>query len=437
MSTYYNRRQIMALGLGAGISAFGLGACDTPTPSSPAGPISLNMVFWGSATRDKFTKQATELFHQSHPTTTITSQVNANFTDYWTKLNTLIANGNTPDLIQMDMRYVSQYVRKRTLLDLTSFIYNQTIDLTDFDPMLLDSSKVNKTIYGIPLGGNYQTYLYDKTAIQLADIGPIPSNMTWDMFKTYTTELTKALGNGTYGTADLSGDITSFEVWIRQRGKELYDQNGKVKFDLTDAGDWYNYWDGMRKANACLPMSVQSKVDITGNPGDSSLTKKLVVFSSLYSNQLEAFQAATTHQLALTLPPLGSAPGMYLKTSMMLSIAETTKYPTECANFANFLINDAGAVKAIGIERGVPGSVKARALLNPHLNETQQAIMTYINLVSESGLTRPKEVLDPPGAGTVATTLKTVSQDIGLGRISVSGGAKELYTSAQKAVMSS
>ena len=433
-SATYSRRQMIALGLGA---ALGLAGCDTSatTAMPSAAPTTLSMVFWGSTTRDKLTKQAIGLFHQANPNVTITSQVISDFIVYWTKLNGMIASGKIPDLIQMDMRYVAQYVRERILLDLTPFIYNQTIDLSDFDPLLLDSSKVNNGIYGIPLGGNYQAYIYDKTAIQQTNIGPLPAIVTWDTFREYTTELTKALGNGIYGTMDQSGEITAFEVWIRQRDKELYDQNGKINFDLADVGDWYSYWDIMRKANACLPMSIQSKMDLTGTPIDSSLIKKKTVFVTFYSNVLQPFQAATTHTLGMTPLPIGPTPGMYLKTSQMLSIATTTKDSTDCARFASFLINNAGGVKALGLERGVPGSIKGRALLNPHLDTTQQAIMAYINLVSNSGITRPREVLDPPGAGQVAILLRKVAHDIGFGKVSVSDGAKEFYTSALKALM--
>lgn len=436
--TRYNRRKFMALGLGTGISALTLAACDTPIPTSTTGPVNLQMSFWGSTTRDKLTQQGIDLFHQSHQDITINRQLTGDFNAYWPKLNTQIAHGATPDLIQMDMRYVAQYVRQRVLLDLTQYIYNQTIDLSDFDPMLLDSSKVNNTIYGIPLGGNYQSYIYNKTAIQLANIGPVPSLMTWDIFRDYTTALTRSLGNGMYGTMDQSGEIVPFEVWIRQRGKEIYDQNGQLSIDVTDVGDWYNYWGTMRKANACLPMNIQKSFDLTGTPSDSSLIKGKTVFVDFYSNGLEAFQAATQHfTLGMTPIPTGTNPGMYLKTSQMLSISATTKYPTECANFASFLINDAGGVKALGIERGVPGSIKARSLLTPHLNPIQQVIINYINLVSSSTLTRPKEVLDPPGAGQVANLLRKVSQDIGLGSLSISDGAKEFYTGAQKALASS
>src|SRR5882724_10117603 len=117
MKTVYSRRQIMGIGLGslAGLTLSGLSGCDAPTATttqslSDQGPASLQMFFWGSATRDKLTRQAINLFHQRYPDTTIGSQYSGNDT-YYIKLDKKIASGITPDLIQMDMRYIAQYVR--------------------------------------------------------------------------------------------------------------------------------------------------------------------------------------------------------------------------------------------------------------------------------------------------------------------------------------
>jgi multiple sugar transport system substrate-binding protein len=435
MSNLYCRRNVMKMGLGSlvGLSLSGLAGCDTlAQPIASQGPISLSMFFWGSATRDKLTRQAIAFFQQSHPGVTISSQYSGNDV-YYTKLNSQIASGHTPDLIQMDMRYIAQYVRKGILLDLNEYIYDQTVDFSDFDPVLLDSSKVNNTIYGVPLGSNYQCLFYDQTQIAKAGLGPLPTNMTWETFALYTAELSRALGNATYGTADYSGNYDCFEIWIRGRGKELYTREGNLSFELNDVADWYNYWYNLRRSRACPPTNIQAKLDLTGTPTDSSVIKGKAVFSHLFTNQYEAFQAATPHPLALVAYPRGSTPGIYLKASQLLSIAANTKYPVQSVSFASFAVNDPGAVKALGLERGVPGSAAALALLQPQLTPTQQAIVTFMKQLANSGNTRVKEVLDPPGAGQIADILQQTALEVGYGKMSVADGAKAFYAGAQKA----
>jgi multiple sugar transport system substrate-binding protein len=437
MSKFYCRRDMIKMGLGslAGLSLVGLTGCNTSAPAqslSSQGPTSLRMFFWGSATRDKLTRQAIALFHQSHPDVAISSQYSGNDT-YYIKLNAQIAAGQTPDLIQMDMRYIAQYVRKGILLDLNQYIYDQTIDFSDFDPVLLDSSKVNNTIYGVPLGSNYQCMFYDQTQIEKAGLGPVPADMTWDTFALYTAELSRALGQGIYGTSDNSGNYDCFEIWIRQRGKELYTREGNLSFELNDVADWYNYWDHLRRINACPPANMLAKLDLTGTPTDSSVIKGKAVFSHLFTNQYEAYQDATAHPLSLIAYPRGSTPGIYLKASQLLSIAANTKYPVQATSFASFAVNDPGAVKALGLERGVPGSASALALLQPQLTPTQQAIVTFMKQLANSGNTRVKEVLDPPGAGQIADILQQTALQIGSGKMSVADGAKAFYAGAQKA----
>ena len=392
------------------------------------------MLFWGSATRDKLTQKTFGLFHQKNPAFNISSQYYG-FDTYFTKLNALIANNNAPDLVQMDMRYVAQYVRKKQLLDMTELIYNQTIDLSDYDPQLLNSSKVNNTVYGIPFGGNYQSIFYDVEQVTKAGIGKPPANLNWDNYAAYMTELTKALGGNVYGAMDGSSDITTFEIWLRQRGKDIYNLDGHVNFTQADAGDWYSYWDNLRKAGGCPPYDIQHTLDITGSPDNSSLIKQKTVFFITYSNLFEAFQKATPHQLALAMLPVGgngTVPGMYLKASQLISIYSTTKYPLTSAQYINFIINNVDAIKALSIERGLPGSSKALAVLNPLLTKTEQDIAAYMDLVSKSGNTRSKDVLDPPGAGQIADLLRQVSFNISSGKVSVTAGAQAFYSQAKK-----
>jgi len=445
MDNTYQRRQIIKQGLSglAGLSLFGLAGCTSSTSMNTlTNPVSaqpasgqLHMLFWGSTTRDKLTRATFDQFHQQNPNFTITSKYYA-FIDYFNKLDALIASGNTPDLIQMDMRYIAQYVRRKQLLDLTEIIYNQTIDLSDFDPLLLTSCKVNNTVYGVPMGGNYQTAFYNTELVDRAGIGQPPATLTWDTLANYATNLTKALGGTAYGTVDMSTDITLFELWVRHRGKEMYTRDGQINFTQQDAGDWFNYWSNLRDVHGCLPWSLQKGMDVSGSPPDSSIVKGRAVMWFSLSNLYEAFQIAAhalspTRTLAIMPPPAGGL-GLYLKTSQLLSIAATTKYPQTAIKYTNFILNDAGAIKKLGIERGIPGSAKALSLLQPQLTHFQRTIANYVTTVSSSGQTGVKTVLDPPGASKVQDLLRSVANDIAAGNHSVSEGAQLFYTQAKK-----
>jgi multiple sugar transport system substrate-binding protein len=259
--------------------------------------------------------------------------------------------------------------------------------------------------------------------------------MTWDAFGTYAGEISKALAKERIsGTVDASGDIAVFEIWLRQRGKEMFTTDGKLGYDAQDVGDWFNYWSGLRKSGACAPAAVQATVSSSSGPATSLLIEKKVAICAAHSNQFESYQTLTKHQLMLQNVPTGPQPGQYLKASMLMSISSKTKYTKEAASFIDFIINDPGGVKALGLDRGVPGGEKARAALTPTLTAPQKAVMAFVDQLVKSDQNRPKNVLDPAGAGDIQTALGRVSQSVSFGKTSISAGATTFMSDSQKAL---
>src|SRR5450432_110519 len=335
MSDFYSRRNAIKIGLSglASASVLGLAACDSVAPPSiQSSSVKMHMVFWGTATRDKLTQKAIQFFHDQHPTTTITTHYTT-FNNFWPQLDADVAARNIPDLIQMDMRYLSNYVKSGLLLDMTQLIYDQTIDLSDFDPLMLDGSKANNSIYGIPLGGNYQCLIYDTVSLDKSGVGAPPETLDWGTFAQYVTDIANGLGKKVYGSADPSGDISVFEIWVRQRGKELYTVDGRLAFDVQDVEDWFNYWSQLRASGGCVPANVQAAASGASGPTNSSLVHGLSVFALPHSNEFEAYQALTKHKLDFLPIPAGPGAGLYFKPSQLLSISAHTPFVTQAASF--------------------------------------------------------------------------------------------------------
>lgn len=434
MSNLYNRRQAMKMGLAglASVSALGLSACDS-TASQPPAPTnaSMHMLFWGTASRDKLTKKAITAFQGLHANTTITSQYTT-FNNVFKTLDGLVASGKTPDLIQMDMRYLAKYIRSGLLLDLTQLIYNQVIDLADFDPLMLDGSKANNSLYGIPLGGNYQCLIYDSVLVEKSGVGPVPQDMTWQTFATYTTELTQALGKNIFGTGDSSTDLSVYEIWLRQRGKEVYTVDGRLAFDTQDLGEWFDYWIQLRNNKGCVPPSMAVNAAATSGPATSPLVGGHAVFALPHSNEFEAYQALMKNKVHLAPIPLSPGPGLFFKPSQLMSISAQSPFASQAAQFIDFIINDPAGIKAIGIDRGIPGALKAQTLLHPSFTPAQLEEVTFTNDISHSTMIRVKEVLDPPAASQIATIFTNVATDVSFQRTKPANGAQTFFTQAQK-----
>ncbi len=264
MPQIYNRRTFLhataafaALSL-AGCGAMGDGA-PTTSQTTLSGPVSLSLLFWGTTTRNTLTQNAIALFEKQNKLVTFTSQYKA-FTDIWGLLDQQIAAGKTPDLIQMDMRYVARYAKAEVMLDLTQMIYDQKIQLGDFDPLVLEGSKANDAVYGIPLGGNFECLLYDATLLDQS--GVTVDAWNWDTFAQQMVAITTGLGGKVYGVGDSSGDFSVFEIWLRQSGRELYTVDGQLAFTSQDVQNWFSFWYQLRQSKGCVPADVQAAMSL-------------------------------------------------------------------------------------------------------------------------------------------------------------------------------
>ncbi len=440
----YTRRQVCQLGLStlAGAAMLDLAACGGSTTTTTTGNnsnpnVTLQLSFWGAASRNKLTQAAIKAYRKDGHSNTKVNSWFAAFSTYFTKLNTQIASGTSPDLIQMDMGYVKQYADEKQILDLTSLVNNKTLDLSDFDQTLLTDSKYNGVLYGIPLGGNYECMFYNTNLVQQAGVGAPPTTWTWDDFASYAGKISKALSSKQiYGSADASGAMDMFEIWVRSNGHDLYTASGQAGFTQDDIQTWFEYWDAMRKAGACAPAQLQA-TDTSAGPATALITKGKTAFATAHSNQFSGFQALITDPLKLQFVPTGKQVGNYLKCSMMMSIAANSKNTDAAANFIQFLITNPDGVKAIGLDRGIPGSARAIAALTPTLKPIDQAVINYSAAIASNKQGRPKTIVDPAAAGKVLTSLGTVSQSVAFGKLSPAAGASQFFQNTQKTLAGS
>ena len=136
----------------------------------------------------------------------------------------------------------------------------------DFDKASLDSGKVDGKLYGVNLGINSNAMIYNKAAFQKAGVAE-PVDVNWEKFVELAAAVTKAHNGEYYGTSDGSGEEPPLENWLRQRGKALFTEDGKLGFDEKDAGDWFGMWAKTRETKACPPADLQAldKNDIETN----------------------------------------------------------------------------------------------------------------------------------------------------------------------------
>ena len=386
----------------------------------------LRMFWWGSKERAERTEKVNQLYQQSHAGLTIAGE-SLGWNDYWPRLATQTAGRNAADVLQMDYRYIFEYARRGALLPLDGYVPG-TLNLGDFNTSTIDSGTVDGKICGVSLGLNSTSLIYDKVLIGSLGLKEPNWQMTWNQIGDLAVEISRAARRDRFtGIQDGGRDEPALEVWLGQRGKSLYTAEGKLGFDDKDIGEWFAFWDDLRKRGGCAAADTQA-LD-RGEIDSNLLTLGKTAIAFAHSNQLVGFQALNKSKLALSTFPdggLGAKPGQYLKPAMLWSVSAQSKQPEAAVKLVNFFVADIEAGKLLGVERGVPSSEAVRKAVAPTLDDLGRAMSDYITLISDK--VGPLPPSPPRGAGEIATLLRRVNEQVGFGRLSPTDGARQFVT---------
>ncbi len=408
-----NRRQLIATAAGAAATGF--------APSGFAQAAKLRAFWWGNPDRDKRTRALLDAY--SKKTGLSIAAESLGWGDYWTKLGTQVAGGNAPDLIQMDYRYLFEYARRDTLLPLDALL-----PLPDFSPGDRNGGKVDGKLYGVNLGSNSKAMVYDVDMLAKAGAKSLDMDWTWDDFGRIAGEVSKINPGKYWGASDNSRWEQGFEQWLNQRGKSLYSADGKAGFTADDVAGWFAMWDKFRKAGAIPPADVGATNN--GKVEEYEVTRGLAAMSFVNSNQIVAFQGLNKNKLAISPFPRdkGGSSGHYIKPSQMMSVSSKSKAPEDAAKLINFMVTDPEGVKFLGIERGVPCSAAARAVLAPEVDALGKMQIDYVAALTKIAVPLPPP--PPKGAGEIENLLRRVADSVAFGKTSIKDGASQFHTEA-------
>jgi multiple sugar transport system substrate-binding protein len=421
-----NRRQFLigTGGLAAAATTMGLGACAPGSSGGGSqggggGKTNLALAWWGNPTRNKNTQAMIDAYMKANPNVAISGQP-GEFGSYWDKLATQTAGGQAPDIIQMDMNYISEYGSRGALLDLGS------IDTSKFVEGTVDSGKINGKLVGINAGINSAVIFASPKVFEKAKMDlPDDKTWTWDQMMEIGAEVASKAGVA-FGVSGLPASDTLFSAFVRQHGKELFTENG-LGFDVAEAQAWYDYLLKGQKAKA-FGTPEQASEEQPKPLDQSAIVVGNAAMQYQNSNQLEAASNAAGEQLKmLRFPSLaGKATERkaWYKASMLWSASSKSKNPEAAVAWINWFANSPDAANIDLAERGIPPNAELLAEVKPKLSPAQQVVAKYItDIKTEVGNT---PIAPPPGAGpTISAVLFKHGIDVLFGRTSSADGAKQ------------
>lgn len=417
-----NRRQILSR-LGGGVAA-------TALLSLPAFAQSraIRHFWWGNPERDRRTFEVIDIFKGNHPDIDISGET-IGWGDYWTKMATQTAGGNMADLVQMDYSFLFEYVRRGALKPLDAYIGNG-LDVESFDQAALAGGKVDGQLFALSIGSNSQVLAYNKRVFEAAGIEFNPTGWTREDFARICGEITEK--TGVKGSEDLSLQPESFEVWVRQNGRNIYTEDGELGVTAQDAAEYWSYWAALREAG--YVEGPDSTVVLEKPMNELGIVKGNSAMAFRFSNQLVALQGLVTDTVGTAMYPMKSGGdfGQYVKPSMFLALTRDAKDIEAAVAYMNDWVNDPASYKVLGLERGIPANPTARAQLQPDFTPIEAASVDYFNAIQ--GKVGDLPLPAPKGAGEVRDAFMRIGTNVVLGNMSPQDAA-ERYVGDAKAIL--
>ncbi|NUU18528.1 extracellular solute-binding protein [Cellulomonas humilata] len=411
----------------AGCSSPGEASADDPT--TDGGPVALDFAWWGDTSRAERYEEAVALFEKENPNVDVRTRF-AGWGDYWTARNTEAAGNSLPDVMQMDVAYLTEYATNGQIAALDDYL-GAEIATDGLPESLLPAAQIDGETYAIPTSTNTLATIVNTDLLATLGVEPPASDATWDEYDEFLTDVATAGRSTTpvvYGSVDYTQILWLFQIWLGQQGKTLFEDDG-LGFEKADLAQWWERAASLHENAVLLPPDRQTQLE-----GADALGVGETAADISWDNFLVRFSEGTDEG-DLNLVPLPTDDpderGLFLKPSLMLALSANSEHPAEAAALIDFLTNSPEVGEIFGMSRGVPASSAALAGFEPTGLDLQ--ILEY-----EESLTPYLTNSPPPpvaGFGTLETAFVRISQDLSYGSMSVDQAVDEWFAEAESVLV--
>ncbi len=412
-----------------------LWATGTTESAQPAQKVDLKVIWWGSQTRHEGTIKTIDLYKQKNPNVTAVYEFAA-WNDYWTKVTTMAAGGQLPDVMQQDYAYVAEWQKRNLLHALDEYVQSKVLDFSNVTDALISSGRIGGKLYAVNLGSNSEAMILDTDVFKQAGVALPKSDWTWEDFEKIVLEIHQK--TGLYGHGPGLDNIQLWKNIYLGLGQWAYNNEGTA-LGYTDDKPFADHLAMMlRLMKAGAIPSKQEAIATWGdgdNPEQTPIIQKKAGMQFLWSNQAFAVNKASgegRHFVLMSLPRTrrgGPSPN-YIKASMFFSVSNQSKTPKEAARFIDYFTNDIDANKILMAERGVPISSEIRTALSPLVPPITQEVFNFVGWVAKEASPCPPP--DPVKNTDIYTNVwrPQVIEKVLFGVITPEQGAKVLRDKA-------
>jgi multiple sugar transport system substrate-binding protein len=401
------------------------------TQANPAaaqgGKTLIRWAFWGNDTRIQLTQEAAEEYMKANPNVLINIEPAGGTGDMFNRVDTQLAGGNGPDIIQMGGNF-PDYVARDVILPLESYGSSGRglLNTSVIDPGSLAAGSLDGHLYGVSVGITIPALAYNKSMLQRAGAPLPPVSSSYDEFRAYLARIKPLLPAGIYPMSDYGSTgsgSTPFGYWLRYNGTPIYNAATKTTGITPEVAQKYlELWKDYRDNGLIPPAEIAAQYPATSDDTNDFIAGKTALTFTV-SNTLASTQSVMTDDVDLVMPPGAAATNaLWPQLSQVMTVNKDSKNIDEAIKFIDFMVNSPIAGRILGNNRGASASATYRAGITA--TGPDEKINAYLNI---AGPYTTPETDHSPNDTEQNSTLYLIYQQVYFGRITPVQGGQQIY----------
>lgn len=415
-----DRRRLLKLSA-AGV----LGSAALPLPRAGIAQekVTIRYGWWGGADRQRNYTRALEKFEAQNPDIDIEPEP-AEYEAFQERLTTQIPAGDVPDIFWIASPQVMTYHANNLYRPLESI---PSLDLSDHSPEAIESFKLGGELNTMPFGVFAPVLRYNETfaADDGVEVPTVESGQwTWDGLAAFLTDYAQNNAAGRKGIAYNAHADLPFEAWLRQRGEQLWTEDGTIGFTEESLAAWFDWWENLRKAGAALSISEQE-----GPSPDWQLVGDKVLANMGNSNHIvddsRVFPDYTFRQRPTPIAEGAEEGHKFLYTPRMAMYQGIDEGKIEAAGrLMNYNTNNVEFVQETGLSLGAPVNPRVLQEAYAFANEAETEMLRTVE--AETTAPRRPRFEAPPGSSTWRDVMALAIEEVALEQSTVTEAAARM-----------
>lgn len=378
------------------------------------GPV--RFAWWGGADRQKSYLAGIETF-----TAETGIAVAPEFGDYdafQERMTTQIAAKDVPHVFWIPSAAVLTYQGAGIYRDLESA---PGLDLSIFSDAELDSFRLGGKLETLPKSMFSPVLRYNQSFLE-EDGVTIPAELTWEGFAEFLKDYTKSNSGGRRGITYGGYHDMPFELFLRQRGEDLWTEDGRLGASVDGVAAWMDFWEDLRKAGATTTISEQEGVAPEWSTiGDKVLTT--FANSNHIIDEALVFPDYTFDQRDLPAFADAEAGYHFVYYSRFAMYAGAPEADVENAGrLMQFMLTSVDLLRETGMSAGAPPSLALMDEYEPDADELEKKV---IAITREIGGRAQRERFEAPaGSADWRNIMVRELEKVTVGDTSVPDAAK-------------